>query len=53
MHFSRVYKDLECVVLQEMKRKQMNNQLKRRFNSGRENKFNALFLNFVKNKIQK
>ena len=46
MHFSLVYKKLECVDLKEKNRKQMNDQIKRRYNSRRKQN-SLLFLNFV------
>ena len=53
MYFSLVSKGLECVDLKERNRKQMYDQLKRRYEQPKK-KFNALFKkNFVKIKIQK
>ena len=48
MHFSLVYKGLECVDLQERNRRQMHDQLKRRYDSQRKN--SLLFLKFCPKK---
>ena len=46
MHFSLIYKRLEYVDLKEKNRKQMYDQIKRRYNSRRKQN-SLLFLNFV------
>ena len=52
MHFILVYKRLKYVDLKEKNRKQMYDQLKRRYNSQRK-KFTALFKILFKNFINK
>ena len=47
MYFSLIYKRLEYVDLKEKNRKQMYDQIKRRYNSRRKQN-SLLFLNFVK-----